>query len=69
KLAASPDKLTKQARIILQLFLDEYNIEMIAQSVGVEIRQVWLIEQALKIRYKIPKNMSLHEALLLKEDP
>lgn len=40
-----------------------------AQCVGVGIRQVWLIEQALKIRYKIPKNMSLHEALLLKEDP
>ncbi|GAB0792596.1 hypothetical protein NB16F82_51650 [Escherichia coli] len=53
----------------MQLFLDEYNIEMIAQCVGVGIRQVWLIEQALKIRYKIPKNMSLHEALLLKEDP
>ncbi len=66
KVKLMSDRHPKHVKVILRLLLNEYDTETIAQNVGTGIRQVWLTEQALKKRYKIPENMSLHEALFLK---
>lgn len=57
------EKMPVRLKRVLSLLLKEYSREIIAGTLKIGIRQVWLVEQALKQRWRLPSDYPIMKAI------